>query len=141
MADFAHWISACETALWPPGTFARAYAQNRRAAIENIVDGDPVASRIRDLMARHKIWTGTAADLLRVGLEGSGHGKLGRCDWLAQEPARAGWSVAAGPAGFAFAGHRHRFSREGPAGTRTITIRWSIEQTVGTVSSSAARSR
>src|SRR5437763_1487406 len=33
MADFALWAAACETALWPAGTFARAYAANRRTAI------------------------------------------------------------------------------------------------------------
>src|SRR5262249_15078540 len=32
MADFALWAAACETALWPAGTFARAYAENRRIA-------------------------------------------------------------------------------------------------------------
>src|SRR5262249_50846630 len=31
MADFAVWATACETALCPAGTFARAYAANRRA--------------------------------------------------------------------------------------------------------------
>ena len=34
MADFALWATACETALWPAGTFARAYAANRQAAVE-----------------------------------------------------------------------------------------------------------
>jgi hypothetical protein len=29
MADFAVWATACEPALWPAGTFARAYAANR----------------------------------------------------------------------------------------------------------------
>jgi hypothetical protein len=33
MADFALWAAACETALWPSGTFGRAYDANRRAAI------------------------------------------------------------------------------------------------------------
>jgi len=51
MADFALWTAACETALWPTGTFARAYAANRRAAIEDIIDGDPVAALVRDIMA------------------------------------------------------------------------------------------
>ena len=36
MADFALWTSACEPALWPAGTFARAYAANRRAALKLI---------------------------------------------------------------------------------------------------------
>jgi hypothetical protein len=32
MADFAVWATAYERALWPAGTFARAYTANRRAA-------------------------------------------------------------------------------------------------------------
>src|SRR5947208_8509086 len=42
MADFALWATACETAFWPAGTFARAYQANRRAAIEDFIDADPV---------------------------------------------------------------------------------------------------
>jgi hypothetical protein len=41
MADFAVWATACETALWPAGMFARADAANRRAAIESIIKADP----------------------------------------------------------------------------------------------------
>ncbi len=33
MADFALWATACETGLWPAGTFTLAYAANRKAAI------------------------------------------------------------------------------------------------------------
>jgi hypothetical protein len=44
MADFALWAAACETALWPAGTFARAYDANRKAAVEDIIEADPVAS-------------------------------------------------------------------------------------------------
>src|SRR5437660_9849065 len=51
MADFALWAAACETALWPAGTFSGAYAANRRAAIEGIVEADPVAACVRGLMA------------------------------------------------------------------------------------------
>jgi len=40
--------AACETALWPAGTFARAYAANRRAAIEGMIDADPVAACVRE---------------------------------------------------------------------------------------------
>ena len=47
MADFALWATACETALWPAGTFARAYAANRRAAIESIIEADPIATCVR----------------------------------------------------------------------------------------------
>jgi hypothetical protein len=71
MADFALWAAACETALRPAGTFGRAYEANRRAAIEGIIDADPVAARVREIMAERNSWTGSAADLLRAGA-GSG---------------------------------------------------------------------
>src|SRR5436190_5870438 len=67
MADFALWATACETALWPAGTFARAYAANRRASIESIIDADPVATWVREIMSERSSWTGSAADLLRAG--------------------------------------------------------------------------
>ena len=66
MADFALWAMACETALWPAGTFARAYETNRRTGIESTIDADPVASGIREIMAGRSSWTGSAADLLRA---------------------------------------------------------------------------
>ena len=62
MADFALWATACETALWPAGTFARAYAANRRAAIEDVIEADPVAACVREIMAERSSWTGSAAD-------------------------------------------------------------------------------
>ncbi len=51
MADFALWSAACETALWPAGTFLRAFDANRRAALEDMIESDPVAARVRELMA------------------------------------------------------------------------------------------
>jgi hypothetical protein len=130
MADFAHWISACETALWPPGTFAHAYAENRHAAIEGLIDLDPVASRVRDLMARDKTWTGTAAQLLRLGREGTGNGSWGNASgWPKNPRALAGWLRRAQP-GLRSLGIDIAFSREGRAGTRTISMSWRGERTV-----------
>ena len=74
MADFALWATACETALWPAGTFARAYAANRRAGIESIIDADPVAACVREIMAERSSWMGSAADLLRAGADRSSDG-------------------------------------------------------------------
>jgi len=37
------------------------------AAIENIVDADPVAAHVRELMADRAQWTGRASDLLQAG--------------------------------------------------------------------------
>src|SRR5262249_51652596 len=65
--DFALWATACETAFWPAGTFTRAYQANRRAAIEDLIDADPVAAWVRQIMANRNTWTGSASDLLRAG--------------------------------------------------------------------------
>ncbi|MDR3499935.1 MAG: hypothetical protein P4L72_12005 [Parvibaculum sp.] len=64
MADFAKWVTACETMLWPAGTFETAYCGNRNDAVERVLDADPIAAAVRTLMAKESIWTGTASDLL-----------------------------------------------------------------------------
>jgi hypothetical protein len=61
MADFALWAAACETALWPPGTFLRAYSENRRTAIEEVIEADSVATKVREMMAKRPTWTGSAS--------------------------------------------------------------------------------
>lgn len=76
MADFALWASACETALWPAGTFWSAYCGNRDEAVEGVIDADPIAAAVRALMTTRTVWTGTAADLL--GGPGRG-GRRARC--------------------------------------------------------------
>jgi hypothetical protein len=72
MADFALWATACETGLWPAGTFTRAYTANRKTAIECVIDADPIAACVRDLMGERSSWTGSAADLLRLALNAAG---------------------------------------------------------------------
>ena len=64
MADFALWASACETAIWPAGTFWSAYCGNRDEAVDSVIDADPVGSAIRFLMDSRTEWVGTASDLL-----------------------------------------------------------------------------
>lgn len=64
MADFALWATACETSFRPEGTFMKAYEGSRAAATETVIQADPVATAIRDLMTTDTVWTGTAADLL-----------------------------------------------------------------------------
>jgi hypothetical protein len=86
LADFALWATACETALWPAGTFARAYGANRRTAIEGMIDADPVAACVRAIMAERSSWTGSAADLLRAS---AGRGSDG------SSTDRTGWSIPA----------------------------------------------
>jgi hypothetical protein len=122
MADFALWTTACESAFRPAGTLAAAYASNRRAAIENTIDADPVAAGVRDIMAERTHWRGSASDLLRAGTNGAS----AATDWH-----RSGWPK--NPR--ALAGRLRRaqtflrtlgieivFGREGRFGTRMINI-------------------
>jgi hypothetical protein len=129
MADFALWAAACETALWPSGTFARAYEANRRAAIEGIVDADPVAALARQIMAQRGSWTGSATDLLRVG----GSDGAAR-DWPKNSRALAG-RLRRGQTFLRTLGIEITFSREGRAGNRVIRMRTTTENTVSTVGS------
>ena len=67
MADFAVWATACESTFRLAGTLETAYSNNRRDAIENMVDADPVAALVREIMADRAQWTGSASDLLQAG--------------------------------------------------------------------------
>jgi hypothetical protein len=59
MADFAQWGAACAQAFAPPGTFLCAYQENRRTTREGILDADPVALRVREIIARYSTWSGS----------------------------------------------------------------------------------
>ena len=132
MADFAVWATACETAMWPTGTFTRAYAANREAAIESIIDADPIAAFVRELMSRRSLWTGSAADLLRVSLEQTGQISNG-APWLKNPRVLAG-HLRRAQTSLRARGIDIVFNREGRAGNRIIRIRTSLENTVSTVS-------
>ena len=96
MADFALWATACEGAFRPAGTLEAAYSNNRRDAIENIVDADPVAARVREIMADRAQWTGSASDLLQAGTNVAGNSMVAEPVWLAKEPPRTRWPAAPG---------------------------------------------
>jgi hypothetical protein len=63
MADFAIWVTACEGALWPKGTFMSAYMENRAEAVEKLIETDFVAIAVRTLMVNRTMWSGTATEL------------------------------------------------------------------------------
>ena len=135
MADFALWAAACETALWPVGTFERAYERNRRTAIEDAIDADPVAACVRELMAERGSWRGSAADLLRVGADRSSDGiARGGAGWPKNPRALAG-RLRRAQTFLRALGIEVAFSREGRAGSRMIRISGTPETTVSTVSS------
>jgi hypothetical protein len=72
MADFALWAAACETAIWTTGTFWTAYTDNLANATDSMIDADPIAVTVRELMATRTEWTGTASDLLAILVETAG---------------------------------------------------------------------
>jgi hypothetical protein len=132
MADFALWASACETALWPSGTFARAYAENRRSAIESIIEADPVATCLRALMVDRAMWAGSASDLWRLCAEGV-HESLTGPGWGKNPRALAG-RLRRAQTFLRTLGIELTFSREGRAGTRMIRVSTTGGETVGSVS-------
>ena len=123
MADFALWATACESAFRPAGTLETAYYNNRRDAIENIVDADPVAAHVRELMADRGQWTGSASDLLRVGINVGGNAMAAwtRSGWPKSPRALAG-RLRRAQTPLRALGIEIVFGREGRLGTRTIRI-------------------
>ena len=125
MADFALWATACETAYWPAGTFENAYWANRRSAIESIIDADPVALCVREMMAQRTTWVGTASDFLQMSTGVLGQAMPGQSaasvGWPKNPRALVGRLRRAQPFLRAL-GIEISFSRDGRAGTRLIRI-------------------
>jgi hypothetical protein len=140
MADFALWTAACETALWPAGTFARAYAANRRTAIEGMIEADPVAACVRGVMAERSAWSGSAADLLRAA-DSAGDEVWKRSAGWPKTPRALAGRLRRAQTFLRALGIEITFFREGRTGTRMIRVSTSTETTVSSVSIvSAARS-
>jgi hypothetical protein len=104
------------------GTFARAYNDNRRVAIDDAIEADPVAACVRELMADCSTWAGSAADLLRVGADRSRKAAIvaGR-DWPKNPRAFAG-RLRRAQTFLRALGIEVAFNREGHAGSRIIRI-------------------
>jgi hypothetical protein len=90
MADFALWATACETALWPAGTFWSAYCSNREEAVAGVIEADPIAGAVRALMSTQTVWTGTASDCLDALTELAGERTAKSKDWPASPRALSG---------------------------------------------------
>jgi hypothetical protein len=65
MATFAKFVTACETAFWPEGTFATAFAESSATAGADVLSDDPVAEAFEEFMEDKGEWTGTTTVLLR----------------------------------------------------------------------------
>src|SRR6516162_5552138 len=109
-----------------PATLER----NRRAAIENIIDTDPVAALVREIMADRGQWTGSASDLLQLGTNRSGWPKSPRA--LAGRLRRAQTFLRT-------LGIEIVFGREGRLGMRTIRITVTAENQFHNIVSTVSR--
>ena len=121
MADFALWATACETALWPQGTFWSAYCGNRDDVVEGVIDADPIAAAVRAVMTMRTEWTGTASDLLGALAEMAGERVAKSKTWPDSPRALAG-RLRRAATFLRKIGIDIGFEREGRARTRMIRI-------------------
>jgi hypothetical protein len=133
MADFALWAAACETALWPASTFARAYAANRSAAIESVIEADPIATSVRAIMVDRTMWSGSASELLRLCAK-SARDEISRGAAWARNPRALAGRLRRAQTVLRTLGIEITFSREGRTGTRMIKVSTNSEVSVSTVS-------
>jgi len=121
MADFALWATACETALWPTGTFWLAYCGNRDEAVDGVIDADPIAAAVRAVMTTRTEWTGTASELLGALAEMAGERVAKAKTWPDSPRALAG-RLRRAATFLRKIGIDIGFEREGRARTRMIRI-------------------
>jgi hypothetical protein len=121
MADFALWATACETALWPTGTFWASYCSNRDEAVEGVIDADPIATAVRLMMETRTEWTGTASDLLGPLAEKVGE-RLAKSKTWPEGPRALSGRLRRAATFLRKAGIQIDFERESRARTRIIRI-------------------
>jgi hypothetical protein len=110
-----------------------------RNEIENIVDADPVAVIVREILADRAQWTGTASDLLQAGINIAGNAMVGnRSGWPKNPRALAGRLRA--QTFLRTLGIEISFGREGRLGARTIIITATEEKHPATTSALSAAS-
>jgi hypothetical protein len=138
MADFALWATACEPALWAKGTFESAYDDNRGQAVANVIEADPVASAVCDLMVVRTVWTGNAAALLGALSEVAGE-RIAKAKTWPDAP-RLGGRLRRAATFLRKTGLEVTFDREGHERTRTITIKKTAVDWVGNAPSALSAS-
>jgi hypothetical protein len=121
MADFALWATACETALWPAGTFWAAYRGNRDEAVEGVIDADPIAATVRAVMTARTEWTGTASELLAALAEAAGE-RVARSKTWPDSPRTLSGRLRRAATFLRKIGIEIGFECEGQARTRIIRI-------------------
>jgi hypothetical protein len=121
MADFALWATACETAIWPTGTFFSAYSGNRDEAVEGVIEADPIAAAVRALMAKQPEWMGTASKLL-AALTGVVDERVAKSKSWPDSPRALSGRLRRAATFLRKIGIEISYTKEGRARTRTIHI-------------------
>ena len=140
MADFARWATACETAVWPAGTFMAAYTGNRAQTMDSVIEADPVASTLRAWMADEAEWSGTASDLLTRLSEHAGAAVTNGKTWPSTPRALSGRLRRAATFLRTVGIHIDFDQKMGRNRTRLMTIATSPDQSVPSTSAPSAPS-
>ena len=130
MADFALWATACETAIWPAGTFWSAYCSNRDAAVEGVIEADPVATAVRALMSARTEWKGTVSSLL-VALGEVVDERIAKSKTWPDNPRALSGRLRRAATFLRKIGIEVAFTKEGKARTRIVHITASAPENAG----------
>ena len=122
MADYAVWVRACETAIWQAGMHLAAYEGNRTEAVDIVLDADPVATALRQMMATRSEFRGTHVALLAelTPLAGGDHIRRGP-QWPKSPRGLSGQLRRLAPA-LRSAGITMEYSQEGHAKDRIVRV-------------------
>jgi len=99
-----------------------------------LIDADPLAVRVREIMSKRKTWTGSASDLLRAGAELGGDGVWNETNGWPRTPRALAGRLRRAQTFLRRLGVEMTFGREGSAGTRVIRISSAAENHASTVS-------
>jgi len=117
----------------------RAYEANRRAAIDGVIEADPVATFVRKIMAERSAWAGQASDLLQARLDEK-NAPSGTAAWPTNPRALAA-RLRRCQTFLRTAGIEIAFSREGRAGSRMIRMTSLAKTGAGMAASTAGNGR
>ena len=106
---------------------------NAQAAIESIIEADPIATCVRAIMIDRTTWTGSASDLLRLYAESARDDISGGPAWVKNPRALAG-RLRRAQTLLRRVGIEITFSREGRTGTRMIRVTTNAKDAVSAVS-------
>jgi hypothetical protein len=116
----------------------RAYDAYRKAAVEGIIEADPVAVCVRKLMAERGNWAGTDSDLLRAATDLADDNISKKSAGWPRNPGALAGRLRRAQTFLRMLGIEIAFSRKGRAGTRTIRTSTRIENRAETVSAVSA---